>query len=90
MKKNLSSCADCSDETSILTQVSTGPEVIFLCKDRTFNENTFSSLVFDGEIWACCMYSHLVSISLRSFQYMESCSSSSIWLPIEFMRLDLL
>ena len=33
MKKNLSSCADCSDETSILTQVSTGPEVIFLCKD---------------------------------------------------------
>ena len=31
MKRSLSSCSDCSDETSILTQVSSGPEVILLC-----------------------------------------------------------
>ena len=33
MKKRLSSCSDCGDETSILTQVSSGPEVILLCGD---------------------------------------------------------
>ena len=33
MKKSLSSCTDCGDDTSILTQVSSGPEVIFLCSD---------------------------------------------------------
>ena len=33
MKKRLSSCIDCGDETSILTQVSSGPEVILLCTD---------------------------------------------------------
>ena len=33
MKKNLSRCADCGDETSILTQVSSGPEVVLLCSD---------------------------------------------------------
>jgi len=33
MKKNLSSCKDCGDDTSILTQVSSGPEVILLCID---------------------------------------------------------
>ena len=31
MKKCLSSCTDCGDETSILTQVSSGPDVILLC-----------------------------------------------------------
>jgi len=33
MKKCLSSCADCGEDNSILTQVSSGPEVIFLCSD---------------------------------------------------------
>ena len=33
MKKRLSSCSDCGDDASILTQVSSGPEVILLCTD---------------------------------------------------------
>ena len=33
MKKNLSRCTDCGDDTSILTQVSCGPDVILLCSD---------------------------------------------------------
>ena len=33
MKKSLSSCTDCGEDNSILTQVSSGPEVIFLCSD---------------------------------------------------------
>ena len=33
MKKRLSSCSDCGDDTSILTQVSSGPEVILFCSD---------------------------------------------------------
>ena len=33
MKKYLSSCRDCGDDTCILTQVSSGPEVILLCSD---------------------------------------------------------
>ena len=33
MKKHLSSCSDCGDDTSILTQVSSGPEVALLCSD---------------------------------------------------------
>ena len=33
MNKNLSRCADCGDDTSILTQVSSGPEVVLLCSD---------------------------------------------------------
>jgi len=33
MKKRLLSCSDCGDDTSILTQVSSGPEVILLCSD---------------------------------------------------------
>ena len=33
MKKNLSRCTDCGDDTSILTQVSSGPDVILLCSD---------------------------------------------------------
>ena len=32
MKKNLSSCVDCGEDTSILIQVST-VEVIFMCSD---------------------------------------------------------
>jgi len=31
MKKLLSSCLECGDNTSILTQVSSGPEVALLC-----------------------------------------------------------
>ena len=33
MKKRLSSCADCGEDNSILTQVSSTIEVIFLCSD---------------------------------------------------------
>tara|TARA_B100000767_G_scaffold270720_1_gene294985 strand:- start:480 stop:644 length:165 start_codon:yes stop_codon:yes gene_type:complete len=33
MKKRLFCCADCNDDTSILTQVSSGPDVILLCND---------------------------------------------------------
>ena len=33
MKKRLSSCTDCGEDGSILTQVSSGPETIFLCSD---------------------------------------------------------
>jgi hypothetical protein len=33
MKKNLFKCGDCGEDTSILTQVSSGPEVILLCSD---------------------------------------------------------
>ena len=33
MKKNLSRCEDCGEDNSILTQVSSGPGVIFLCSD---------------------------------------------------------
>jgi excinuclease UvrABC ATPase subunit len=33
MTKRLSSCANCGENNSILTQVSSGPEVIFLCSD---------------------------------------------------------
>jgi len=33
MKKILSCCTDCGDDNSILTQVSSGPEVILLCSD---------------------------------------------------------
>ena len=31
MKKLLSSCLECGDNTSILTQVSSGPEVVLHC-----------------------------------------------------------
>ena len=33
MKKILSSCLDCGDDNSILIQVSSGLEIIFLCSD---------------------------------------------------------
>tara|TARA_B100000780_G_C21079955_1_gene434839 strand:- start:282 stop:449 length:168 start_codon:yes stop_codon:yes gene_type:complete len=33
MKKNLSTCIDCGDDNSILIQVSSGPEVMMLCKE---------------------------------------------------------
>tara|TARA_B110000967_G_C18697498_1_gene466096 strand:- start:392 stop:559 length:168 start_codon:yes stop_codon:yes gene_type:complete len=33
MKKRLINCEDCGEDNSILTQVSSGPEVIFLCAD---------------------------------------------------------
>ena len=33
MIKRLSSCANCGEDSSLLTQVSSGPEIIFLCSD---------------------------------------------------------
>ena len=33
MRKRLLCCTDCGNDTSILTQVSSGPEVILLCSD---------------------------------------------------------
>tara|TARA_B110000438_G_scaffold179085_1_gene171189 strand:- start:556 stop:732 length:177 start_codon:yes stop_codon:yes gene_type:complete len=33
MKKRLSSCLECGDNISILTQVSSGPDVALLCAD---------------------------------------------------------
>ena len=33
MKKILSRCADCAEDNLLLTQVSSGPETIFLCND---------------------------------------------------------
>tara|TARA_B100000787_G_scaffold148595_1_gene120140 strand:+ start:681 stop:848 length:168 start_codon:yes stop_codon:yes gene_type:complete len=33
MIKNLSRCTDCGEDSSILTQVSSGPDVILLCSD---------------------------------------------------------
>ena len=33
MKKYLLGCNECGDDTAILTQVSSGPEVILLCTD---------------------------------------------------------
>lgn len=33
MKKNLSKCRDCGDDTCILIQISSTPEVILLCND---------------------------------------------------------
>ena len=33
MKKLLSRCADCAEDNLLLTQVSSGPETIFLCND---------------------------------------------------------
>ena len=33
MKKRLSSCLECGDDTSILTQVSGSPESVLLCTD---------------------------------------------------------
>jgi hypothetical protein len=33
MKKRLSSCTECQDDISILTQVSSGPDLILLCSD---------------------------------------------------------
>ena len=33
MKKRLSSCLECGDNTSILTQVSGSPEAVLLCTD---------------------------------------------------------
>ena len=33
MKNFLSRCADCTEDNLLLTQVSSGPEIIFLCSD---------------------------------------------------------
>ena len=33
MKKSFSGCSKCGDDTAILTQVSSGPEVTLLCTD---------------------------------------------------------
>tara|TARA_B100000787_G_C16020736_1_gene218333 strand:- start:300 stop:485 length:186 start_codon:yes stop_codon:yes gene_type:complete len=31
IKKNLPCCIDCGDDNSILTQISSGPEIVLLC-----------------------------------------------------------
>ena len=33
MKKLLSKCAECAEDNLLLTQVSSGPEIIFLCSN---------------------------------------------------------
>ena len=33
MKKILSKCSNCDEDNPMLTQVSAGPEIIFLCND---------------------------------------------------------
>ena len=33
MRKYLSSCVDCGEDSTMLTQVSSGPEIVFLCAD---------------------------------------------------------
>ena len=33
MKKHFFTCANCKEDNSILTQVSSGPDVVFLCSD---------------------------------------------------------
>tara|TARA_B110001450_G_C17577263_1_gene463390 strand:- start:797 stop:964 length:168 start_codon:yes stop_codon:yes gene_type:complete len=33
MKKHFSHCVNCGEDSSILTQVSSGPEATFLCSD---------------------------------------------------------
>ena len=33
MKISLSKCEECGEDSHILTQISSGPEVIFLCSD---------------------------------------------------------
>tara|TARA_B110000444_G_C18357553_1_gene374544 strand:- start:195 stop:359 length:165 start_codon:yes stop_codon:yes gene_type:complete len=33
MKNHLLGCSECGDNTAILTQVSSGPEIILLCTD---------------------------------------------------------
>jgi len=33
MKKCLSGCSECGEDMTILTQVSSGPEIILLCTD---------------------------------------------------------
>ena len=48
MNKNLSRCADCGDDTSILTQVSSGPEVIMICSDC---HNLKYSKEIQNKIW---------------------------------------
>ena len=52
MKKRLSRCNDCGDDTAILTQVSSGPEVILLCTDcynlKHLNE-TQNHIVYEKE-----------------------------------------
>jgi|TARA_B110000971_G_scaffold179473_1_gene185728 hypothetical protein len=33
IKKNLPRCIDCGEDNSILTQISSGPEIVLLCGD---------------------------------------------------------
>ena len=46
MKKRLSNCTDCGDDNSILTQVSSGPEVILLCTD-CYNLKYFKEIQYE-------------------------------------------
>ena len=52
MKKRSSGCSECGDDTAILTQVSSGPEVILLCTDcynLKHSNETQSHIGYDEE-----------------------------------------
>ena len=52
MKNFLSSCADCGDDTSILTQVSSGPEIILICSDcynLKYSKELQNEIRYDGK-----------------------------------------
>jgi hypothetical protein len=52
MKKLLSSCLECGDNTSILTQVSSGPEVALLCGNcykLKYSKESQSKIAHDEE-----------------------------------------
>ena len=52
MKKSLSMCEDCREDNSILTQISSGPEVILLCSDcykLKYSKETQNEISHDKE-----------------------------------------
>jgi len=52
MKKILSSCVECRDDTSILTQVSSGPEIILICSDcynLKYSKELQNEIRYDGK-----------------------------------------
>ena len=52
MKKLLSCCTDCGDDNSILTQVSSGPEVILLyseCYNLKYSKELQNEIRYDGK-----------------------------------------
>ena len=52
MKKSLSGCIECGDNTAILTQISTGPEVVLLCADcynLKYSNETQNHIIYEEE-----------------------------------------